>query len=1118
MSQPPKSQTPRLPFEEAEPPVASIGHLPDAADRAAAVDPTRNVVLEASAGTGKTRVLVDRYTNLIKAGIDPRNILAITFTRKAAAEMRERIVATLRRAADTGEIPAARWREIADRLGDIDISTIDAFCLSLLREFPLEADLDPGFAMADETEVLRFVDEALDATIRAGRVIARDDPAVQLVFAQLGEARLREGLAVLLERRLVAREVLRRFLVQGPSDLTPADVARRAIERLSASLASVDGGLPRFISDGPRHHPRYALLAAELEQLVLAPPADPEAADALRLRRVRSLVEQVKDHFFTREGQPRSRWSYTVSDCDGPDAWRRHRERAVRIAPRLADDLTRFRRDLNVVLSNGVYRLFGVALEQYRRTLTSYAVVDFPDALWRTLELLEQMDEFAQSRYLLEARYHHLLVDEFQDTSRAQWELVWRLVQAWRAGLGIGQDLPLTPSIFIVGDRKQSIYGFRDADAAVIARAAREIAGIRQEPDVRRSLRTSFRAVPALLAFTNDLFAAVPRVEGRDDAFAFDELDRFPLTGDGRGQREPALGLIVDADAAVCAERVASEVARLLAGVPVRDKQTGVPRPSRPGDVGILFRSREGHQAFEAALEARGIPSYVYKGLGFFDADEIKDLVALLRYFADPASDLRAAAVLRSRLVRLSDAALQVLAPRLAAALRYPVASEADLDAEDRAVLAQARAAVSGWLGLVDRVPPADLVDLVLDDSAYAFELAGRRLGQARENLKKIRSLVRRIQNRGYATMSRVAEHLDRLSAGDESNAVVDAVDAVNLMTVHAAKGLEFPVVFLVNIGKGSGGSKAPIRLAAESGEAAPSVSVGDYQSDADDDANHKEREEAKRLLYVAVTRARDRLYFAAVTDGRHFRPARGSLAEVLPSTFLDVLSSATEGGDVVEWVSGPARHAFFVCRALTAGRAAVAPPAPSAPASDFAAIADAGARPRRAATSILEGRGMVDAAGADSSRIAGTLVHRLFEHVGAAGEEDDETLDRRMRLLLRPSERVGLGDEAAVLQTARRCFRSMLARRSVVTLMSRPERWHEVPFSLADDEGLIEGTIDSLVRDDDGLVVVEFKTGRPTPLHRAQLDTYLRAARLLEPGTPARGVLVYPGEDVWIG
>ena len=150
----------------------------DVAARERAVDPRFNVALEASAGTGKTRVLVDRYVNLLKAGVDPRNILAITFTRKAAAEMRDRIMATLRHAAERGEIPPARWRDLRDRTADITISTIDAFCLSLLREFPLEADVDPGFDLASDTDVPRLMAESLDKALRICRGVARDRKSV----------------------------------------------------------------------------------------------------------------------------------------------------------------------------------------------------------------------------------------------------------------------------------------------------------------------------------------------------------------------------------------------------------------------------------------------------------------------------------------------------------------------------------------------------------------------------------------------------------------------------------------------------------------------------------------------------------------------------------------------------------------------------------------------------------------------------------------------------------------------------------------------------------------------------------------------------------------------------
>src|SRR5204862_4601941 len=164
----------RLPFEDEGTDTATYV-FPDAAARRAAVDPRRNVVLEASAGTGKTRVLVERYVNLLLAGVDPENILAITFTRKAAAEMRERIIERLSEASRLSQFDGARWRELKERLTDIAISTIDAFCLSLLREFPLEADVDPGFELADDTEAPRLVEESLDQALRICRAIARDD-------------------------------------------------------------------------------------------------------------------------------------------------------------------------------------------------------------------------------------------------------------------------------------------------------------------------------------------------------------------------------------------------------------------------------------------------------------------------------------------------------------------------------------------------------------------------------------------------------------------------------------------------------------------------------------------------------------------------------------------------------------------------------------------------------------------------------------------------------------------------------------------------------------------------------------------------------------------------------
>ncbi len=906
------------------------GGFVDPADEEArrfAVDPCRNVVLEASAGTGKTRVLVERYLNLLRAGVEPANILAITFTNKAAAEMHERIVRRLREDAALSADGRKRWLDFRDRLGEIAISTIDAFCLSLLREFPLEADLDPGFEIADETEVPRLVELAIDRTLRIAIARAPRDPDLALILAQLGTTKARAGLSRLIERRLVARGALARFLARTPRDLTVERACQRALSGLLALLESAPGGLERFLAEGPVRHPRFQLFARTIRGLATLAPSDAAA--------VRAVLERARDHFITQDGKPRSEQGlrpYSRRHAESHDGWRRHRETVAALAPRVLEILDAFDRDLNALLARGVRTLFEIAEVQYRRTLDERSVLDFSDLVDRALGLLRQMDEFAQSRFRLESRYHHVLVDEFQDTSRAQWELVGLLIRSWGEGFGLVHDAPLQPSIFIVADRKQSIYRFRDAEVTVLDDAAAFIDSLRPEGRARRSIRRSLRAVPELVAFVNDMCQAIDKAPARKDAFRFGEADQFPV--DERALAEaaaagPILGLVAANDPERCAAAVADEIARLCRTGTVRDRQTGVARDVRPSDIAILFRSRVSHREFEEALEARGIPAYVYKGLGFFDADEIKDLSALMRFLADRSSDLRAAALLRSRFVRISDAGLVRLAPRLAAALAGPSDPPAisSLSEEDRAVLVAARRSLADWLALVDRIPPADLVDQVLAESAYAFELRGPRRVQAWENVKKLRALVRRIQNRGYATLARIAEYIDCLHAGDESNAVLEALEAVNLMTVHAAKGLEFPIVFVVNLAKGVGAQTPPVRVIDDTdGEAL--VAVGRYAPEADEDERAKDLEETKRLLYVALTRARDRLYLATVLKDGRFQAGPGSLGGVLPAAIASLLEAAagTAAAETLVWPGASGRqYNMSVCRPAERGESASA-------------------------------------------------------------------------------------------------------------------------------------------------------------------------------------------------
>lgn len=1102
----------RLPFEEGDSAESRIDAR-DRAGRARAVDPHFNVALEASAGTGKTRVLVDRYINLLQAGVDPANILAITFTRKAAAEMRERILATLRAAAARGELTPTRWRELRDRTSDIAISTIDAFCLSLLREFPLEADLDPGFSLADETEVPRLIGESLDRALRICRSLSKEDEHVALVFAQLGDRRARRGLAALLNRRLVAPRVLARSLATGPRALTIAEVVRRATVALIDTFESMPGGLERFIESGPLE-PAFSLLVRAIRRL----QAGIEDPAALAPATVQAAFAKAREHFLTQDGAPRTRCPYSKQMFASASDWQVHKDLVVEHAEAMARVFATYRRDLNVLVSRGIARMFAVAETEYRRTLDAHAVLDFSDVLLRALALLRQMEEFSRSRYRLESRYHHVLVDEFQDTSRAQWELISLLVQAWGEGAGLAASGPLLPSIFIVGDRKQSIYGFRDADGSLLAEAGRHLELLRPDGDVRRSISRSFRSVPGLLAFVNDLCHDIDKAPGRRDGFRYEEEDRFPVELPTPKEPTPnalasTLGIVARETPEDCAEEVAAEIARLIAeGTPIRDRDTGVRRPVQPGDIAVLFRTRDSHREFESALEQRGIAAFVYKGLGFFDADEIKDALALLWYLADPLSNLRAAAVMRSRFIRLSDEGLRLLAPKVADALYAlePPAAAARLDPSDAGALAAARAATARWRSQVDRLPPAELLDLVLNESAYYVEMHGARFAQARENLKKLRSLIRRIQNRGYATLGRIAAHLDRLAVGDEANAVVDASDAVNLMTVHASKGLEFPVVFVVNLARGTGNRRDPIRIAAHDTDDELSVAVGDYQSEADEDDSAKQREETKRLLYVALTRARDRLYLASALKEGRMQPGRGSLAEVLPPSMIELFAARTAEVTHVEWQASSGKSHLVSISAAHEDHSAArkGPPEQSdQPLSDFEPLTDQGTSRTPIAALLGEGQDVFDGGG-DSDRLVGTLVHRLLERFEL---EPDTPPDRvSASRMLRPEEIDGPWVDQAL-----DAYRAIAGRSDIRSIYLAGERMHEVPFTMRVDEGIVRGTIDCVVQTaPDRMTLLEFKTGRPRPEHQTQLDFYCRAAEQIFPDAMVDARLVYAGES----
>ena len=808
---------PSLPFDEE--PVTPESRI-DARDRAGrerAVDPRFNVALEASAGTGKTRVLVDRYVNLLREGVDPSEILALTFTRKAAAEMRERILATLRAAGARGEFhPAAGASCATGRpMSPSAPSTPSACrCFANFRSRPIWIR---GSRWRTKPRCrASLTRRSIGRCARAGAWRARTSTSRWCSPSSATAAR-DPGSRVCSAAASSRRASWAVISSSGPRDLTVREAARRGAGSLLAVFESMRGGLDRFLETGPLH-PSFRLLLRQLRDLETPSAAVDEINPAI----VQESFRKAREHFLTQDGEPRK---LLPPNTRKPRSRRRQTGRRTRIWSSATRTPSSRRTERGAATSTCWSREASGGCSESPKRSTGGRSTRVRCSTFRTCCSRRSAccGRWRSSRRAASASSRGITMCS-STSSRTRAARSGSSCRCWCRRGAKGRAWPTRErcrrrsSSWAIGSSRST--GFATPTSRCFARPATTW----DAPAGRRRAAIDLAQLP--------LGAAAPGVRQRS-------LRRC-RQGSGSPRRLRVRGAgslpcrcrVRDTIALTCwgswpgdsfescARTTAAEVARLIReGALVRDRDTGVRRPVRPGDVAILFRTRESHREYEQALEELGISAYVYKGLGFFDADEIKDVLAMLWYLADPVSDLRAAAWLRSRFVRMSDEGLRRLAPRLADALAASDAPSVTLDADDADALRLARGSAARWRALADWLPPAELLDRILEESAYAAELRGPRLAQARENLKKIRAIIRRIQNRGYGTIARIVTHLDHLAVGDEANAVIDATDAVSLMTVHASKGLEFPVVFVVNLSRGTGNWRDAIRIAGETSE-----------------------------------------------------------------------------------------------------------------------------------------------------------------------------------------------------------------------------------------------------------------------------------------------------------
>ncbi|MBM4281023.1 MAG: hypothetical protein FJ137_09775 [Deltaproteobacteria bacterium] len=1092
-----------------------------------------STVVLASAGTGKTHTLVDAWLRAV-LGLDddveggaPGALLAITFTERAAAEMRARIerrLASLRftpsREAELLDAFAARSRPVPDAatldalrrgIARAPIGTFHSMCGRVLREHALAAGIDPAFRILAADDEARMLGELAEAVV-LDALAAHDEVVASLVarlplrglFAAPGLVEALVGVHGSLAERGLAADAIR----AAPPCRDVAD----ALVAVDVAVAAVAGGGGKTVTTKAQAaRARLSALRAvqDGEPLSFDDDGDVEAAAA---RLVAELREGVGGNW-------------------GGPALVERRQALVQAVDALGAALVDHH---GVPVAAAVRRLLVELHRRQRREKDQRGVLGFGDLLARTRDLLAQ-DRSVRAR--VKARFAKVFVDEYQDTSPVQEQIVALLAEAPSHGARLrsppGAAGPLADVVvprgrlFVVGDPKQSIYGFRGADAAVFARAVAALTTPNEggvAPAALRRLSTSRRSSLAVCALVNRVTAAaLPAHHGEEivpldppaDAAAVEPCGAWWHAGPALlAQERPTL----DLEAAVVADRVVA-----LLSLPGHGRPAHAPRV--PGEITVLVRRGRAAAVVGRALARRGVPVRVVGGDGFWRRPEILDLVSALALVVDPQDEIAALTVLRSPLVAMSDD--QVIAvfealPAGPSSFAWPaLVTAVDDELIDRGVAARVRAFDALLVAIRAFLPTRPLsrcLDLLLDDGGYAVACAVEPDADVRlRHIEKLRALCDGRPEDGVLLVARLLDAIDRPPPEPVILDEPAAASAVRVMTIHQSKGLEAEVIVLADAGappRNDGGDVvfdpsvglavtprgrpiarlSPRALSGACATAAQRVLKAGRERD---------DEERARLLYVALTRARRGVF--VVGDGRVTgRPslldllARARAADIaafdalLPSLAVDALDDARyvaepspEDGTVE--ATSAATIAPAATAATTATTAAVEPlvAGPAVDARPAAPRLRASSLLARSAAQLAMGLPLVEGGDDDDDddvlppRARGRLAHAVIALVAAERPDALDTAeDARAAVVAAfdalgapPLSRAGGPDEAlidALVRTLRGPVRALRDDGRVLSF--------EEPLVLVTDVVVVEATADLVARGPDDALVVEWK------------------------------------------
>ncbi|MEZ6030934.1 MAG: double-strand break repair helicase AddA [Hyphomonadaceae bacterium] len=1150
------------------PPTAPWKEWEDAlAGQAAAAEPQANAWVAANAGSGKTKVLIDRVARLLLSGAEPDSILCVTYTKAAASEMQDRLFArlgdwcvtddnTLRAELtklegerDFSDAYLGRARELFARAletpGGLRIETIHAFCGRLLRRFPLEAGVAPGFQELDDQDSDEIWDQAF---LALGARVVRGNPELVAAARAVAEA---GGAGFDILRRLESHRGEIQSLLEARGGIDAA------INRLRSVLGAPEASEAELLDAAMNRDLPRSQLTALAAAIPIAKPTDATLVEKLQtaLSDMDAAVrfEAYAGIAFTDAGEVRKKNPYTAE--------------AAKVAPQLADlfqtaatpegsEVTRVAEVARLLAARRVFdrsaaliRVASPLLGEFEKRKRARAGLDFDDLIDSVSRLFERSHAAEWVLWKLDGGIAHVLLDEAQDTSPEQWRILRRLTAEIFAGAGAVHRSQRT--LFIVGDQKQSIYSFQGADPEHFLRQARELHAAAEEagaPFNTPSLAMSFRSVRQVLTYVDDVFD--PQHFSGGAPFSVQvpvEADYAPHTAHRRHEpgcvelwplQPPAdveepdpwdapVDSVSETDAPVqLARRIAGFIAREIAnGAGVWEK--GKQRPARPGDFLILVKRRTGgiFDAILQQLKARDIPVAGADRILLLDSAPVQDVLNLVRFALCPADDLTLAEILKGPFGAHAEGG------------DFPWLDDNDLF--DLAIDRQGRLWDQLRASKSERFAPlrAFLEDVLARRHQPPFEFITHALELGRGLPRPGWELI--LSRFGGPAREPVSALVDRAagfdadqppslelflaaieaSGGEVKRELSGPQDEVRVMTVHGAKGLQAPIVILPDTTSApkldtSGlfftEDGLPVWAGPKSGDTPATAALRQ-------DINARALREHRRLLYVALTRAQDRLVVCGAWYGRSkegrdkdswYQLCEAGMQRLIADGQAAGLSESLDGEDATVLRLGDAPPALGLAEAQQALAATL--PAwlrTLAPAETGRRILSPSRLTASSEPPVLSPFG----AGRAEKLRRGTLIHMLFEVLpGLPAKSRWRAAENflKKQLDLMPDQRTEMLDAAfGVLDDPQFA--------DVFGPGGRPEApvIGELP-----NGAIINGRVDRLVVAPDRILAVDYKTDRPAPAsvagvgeaYIAQMAAYRAVLSQRWPDRPVRCLLVW--------